>query len=769
MVKKINEPLDRRGVLKAVSAVPMLFAGSSISNLGVTASARDSIEGRIFSDSGQWSEEDYAKWLGAASAFKEGDALAGLAARDEAHRAIARKALAATTLRAIEARALVKDQTYRFAAEAIDLEIQAQLAPWTVGQLAEFLCTAPAETISGLMPGLSSDVVAAVIKLLDNNALTKVSRKIFNPLPGSDIGSHGVLGARIQPNSPTDNAADVLWQILNAWAFGVGDLLIGTNPVSSQIGNVRALHDVLRDVIETFGLASALPHCVLSHIDIQAAIETTQPGSTALWFQSLAGTDAANETFGISTELLARYASARTGQFALYFETGQGADFTNGHAQSMDMVIHESRKYGVARRLSQIVERQIGRKAWVHVNDVSGFIGPEVFRTPEQLVRTCLEDLVMGKLHGLCMGLDVCATLHMDVSASDLDNCLDIVAAAEPAYLMALPTKIDPMLGYLSTGYQDHLRLRKKFGFRVGAGMRRFFRDWKILDSEDRPGVNFARPDLLYVAYRRLKGDERSDRQLLLEAKADALRVEERGVILTSGFGSTPEVLRPDIETRVAAIIDHGRKQIRAEFAQGFLEAIPDLVIVESKADSRSDFLLHPEKAETLSPASEQSLKSLATIQSDEFDVQLVISDGLNAPAVMNRDLLDPFILSLTQALSELGLKINRRLIGVRRGRVRTGYRIGELLFSGARGVRCLINIIGERPGTGHDCFSAYVCNVDSRLWSQTGKIDHKHAFVVSGISLTALGPAAAAMSVVAQIKESRAWSARPAAGGQDR
>lgn len=146
----------------------------------------------------------------------------------------------------------------------------------------------------------------------------------------------------------------------------------------------------------------------------------------------------------------------------------------------------------------------------------------------------------------------------------------------------------------------------------------------------------------------------------------------------------------------------------------------------------------------------------LIEVRSAESDVQLVISDALNAPAVMNRDLLDPFILSLTQGLSELGLKVNRRLIGVRRGRVRTGYRIGELLFSGTRGVRCLINIIGERPGTGHDCFSAYVCNVDSRLSGQTGKIDHNHAFVVSGISLTALDPAAAAMSVVAQIKESK-------------
>ena len=241
----------------------------------------------------------------------------------------------------------------------------------------------------------------------------------------------------MQPNSPTDNLEDIRWQVFDAWAYGVGDVLLGTNPVSSDPDSVAAVEHALKEIIDVFGLQDDLPHCVLSHIDVQAEVEQRQPGSTALWFQSIAGTDGANETFDISAEKMLAYARQRKGQFDLYFETGQGADFTNGHGNGFDMVIHESRKYGFARALMHEVEKaklETGLKPWVHLNDVAGFIGPEVFRTKEQLVRCCLEDIVMGKLHGLTIGLDVCSTLHMEVSLQDLDWCLDQIMPANPAY-----------------------------------------------------------------------------------------------------------------------------------------------------------------------------------------------------------------------------------------------------------------------------------------------------------------------------------------------
>jgi len=176
--------------------------------------------------------------------------------------------------------------------------------------------------------------------------------------------------------------------------------------------------------------------------------------STALFFQSVAGTDQANTTFGISNESLLENARSRKGQlYGLYFETGQGADFTNGAGNGFDMVVHESRKYGLSRAIEQELEKVQPKGAWMHVNDVAGFIGPEVFTSREQLVRCCLEDIVMGKLHGLVHGLDICSTLHMTVSLDDLEWCQNQIALANPAYLMALPTRNDPMLSYLTTSF----------------------------------------------------------------------------------------------------------------------------------------------------------------------------------------------------------------------------------------------------------------------------------------------------------------------------
>jgi ethanolamine ammonia-lyase large subunit len=267
--------------------------------------------------------------------------------------------------------------------------------------------------------------------------LIAVGRKVFNPLPGSNVGAKGYMGARTQPNSPTDDPEDIVMQVLDGWAYAVGDVVLGTNPVSSDVDQVAAIELALRDVLTTFELENVLPHCVLSHVDVQAQVEKKFPQSTALWFQSLAGVADANTVFDINVEKMRRHATSRTGRFGLYFETGQGADATNGHGKGVDMVILESRKYGFARALQAEVaaaRRAAGApgRPWVHLNDVAGFIGPEVFRTKTQLVRVCLEDTVMGKLHGLTIGLDICSTLHMEVTLDDLDWCIEQVMPANP-------------------------------------------------------------------------------------------------------------------------------------------------------------------------------------------------------------------------------------------------------------------------------------------------------------------------------------------------
>ena len=276
--------------------------------------------------------------------------------------------------------------------------------------------------------------------------------------------------------------------------------------------NIAAIEQRLKDIIETFDLADVIPWSVLAHIDVQAAVAAQHPGLVALTFQSLAGTDDANRTFDLTIDKMLQYARSQTGPYGLYFETGQGADLTNGAAHGFDMVVHESRKYGFARALKQELERVQPRGAWVHVNDVAGFIGPEVFRTREQLVRAALEDTVMGKLHGLFIGLDVCSTLHMPISLDDLDWALAQIMPANPGYLMALPSKNDPMLSYLTTSFQDHVRLRHTFSYKVNDAMWAFYQRLGIIDDHDQFTEHAGDPVWVYYQYRLAKGDSRSPR-----------------------------------------------------------------------------------------------------------------------------------------------------------------------------------------------------------------------------------------------------------------
>ncbi len=415
--------VPRRRFLQGVAAATACMTYLPWSSANVLAGvpvdkphAGEDVLAYITRQRGGWDEKLFKQLLGAANEFKEGDAILGVAAADDESRQHARTLLANTRLGDMDRHTPARDDLAKYIA-AVRPSAQRDVSGWTLGELKKFLLDSRDEqAIHAIKGNLSSDVIACVVKLMSNTELIQVSAKLFNPLPGSQIGAKGYLGARIQPNSPTDNVEDIRWQVLDAFAYAVGDVLLGTNPVSSNPEAVLSVERTLQDILKTFGIEQNMPHCVLAHIDIQAAVEKDHPGSTALWFQSIAGNDAANTTFDVSVEKLRNYARTRTGEFGLYFETGQGADFTNGQAGGCDMVLLEARKYGLARSLAHEVSQVRGSAAWVHVNDVAGFIGPEVFRSREQLVRCCLEDLVMGKLHGLTIGLDVCSTLHMDVT-----------------------------------------------------------------------------------------------------------------------------------------------------------------------------------------------------------------------------------------------------------------------------------------------------------------------------------------------------------------
>lgn len=714
------------------------------------ARPREDIFAYLQRTAGGFDSQRYKQILGAANPFKEGDQIVGVAAADDATRRTARELLAATRIEQIDAHPPLQDNLWRLLQQSLDQSAAAKTAQLTLSELTRLLLREREQAIRPILPGLSSDVIGCVVKLLSDEELIEVGRKVFNPLPGSRIGARGYLGARIQPNSPTDNVSDIQWQVFNGWSFAVGDVVLGTNPVSSDPDSVAAIERTLLDVLTTFGLADVFPHCVLAHIDVQAAVEQQLPGGTGIWFQSIAGSDAANATFDISVEKMLAYADQRTGRYGLYFETGQGADFTNGHDHGYDMVLHESRKYGFARALKQRVaaaQRRAGTawQPWLHVNDVAGFIGPEVFRTREQLVRCCLEDIVMGKLHGLCLGLDVCSTLHMDVSLDDLDWCLDRILPANPAYLMALPTKIDPMLGYLTTGFQDHVRLREKFGYRVDDRMWRFFQELEVIDERGRPTGHFGDPLWVYLQYRRKKGDGRSAEEVRAEGERQIDAVQDRGVFIAQGHGEQPWDLRPKLRQDIYRIYEDSKDCLWAELDPAFIAQIPRAMKLATRSANRTDYILHPATGEKLSDDSLRLVRELRDRHAGEYDVQILISDGLNALSIMDEGHLAPFLTQLRAALGVAGLRPAVENLVFTSGRVRAGYRVGEALFGGLSGVRSIVHVIGERPGSGHHTFSAYLTAAPGADWEQAGKIDHDITKVVSGIATTAQPPVQAA------------------------
>lgn len=701
----------------------------------------------------------YRQIIGAANPFKEGDLTLGVAAENEDSRTNARKLLSQTSIQDLSEHSLYEDQ--------LSALIQATTQPnpvvqgWTMGELKAFVLESSEEEVKRMMPSLSSDVIACLIKLMSNEELIAIGQKVFNPLPNSKIGSKGYMGARVQPNSPTDNPEDIQWQVFNAWAYGVGDLVLGTNPVSSEPESVAKIESTLFDILTTFQLEKTLPNCVLSHIDIQAAVEEMHPGTTGVWFQSIAGTVNANQTFDVTIDKMFQHIEKRQGQYGLYAETGQGADFTNGHGEGFDMLVHEARKYGFIRAMKAklAANRPNNEQPWVFANDVAGFIGPEVFRTREQLVRCCLEDIAMGKLHGLTIGLDICSTLHMDIDLDDLDWCIEQIMPANPAYLMALPTKNDPMLSYLTTAFNNHVKVREQFGYKVNDAMWDFFKKIEVIDPEGKPTANFGDPIWVYYQYCKAQSDPRSKKEIYEAGRAAIKRIRDRGVPIAEGYGDNIWDLEPSLDKEVRALYEDAKVSLWTEMHNGFMASIPNAIMIHTQSTDRQDYVYHPETGEKLTDKSIEILNGLANSwQAPSPDVQIIVSDGLNARALMDEGHLAPFLGKLGQMLKSQGFTIGQDSLVMTHGRVRAGYACGELLFGNlqeeSRNMKGIIHIIGERPGSGHHNFSAYITAAPIQAWKQQGKVDHDISRVISGISDTALLPQAAAQSTVKILQE---------------
>jgi len=745
-----------------LARVPAETAPSEAPNIIKDVKPGEDVFAYITRIKGKFDQRLYQQVIGASNAFKEGDVTIGVGAADEMTRQNARTLLSNTRIKDLHEHPLLADDLQKLIWRTTDQARYEKVKGWTMGELKNFLLTRSEAEIKEIAPGLNSEVIGCVPKLMSNQELIRLGQKIWNVMPGTKMGAKGYLSARIQPNSPTDHPEDIIWQTFDAFSYATGDIVIGTNPVDSQVESVARVQKALKDVVETFKLQDVVPWCVLSHIDVQAEVEKKYPGTVETMFQSLAGTDDCNKTFDVTVEKILNYAKDKQGKrYGLYFETGQGSEFTNGAAHGVDMMVLESRKYGFSRAVQQELAKVQPRGPWLHINDVAGFIGPEVFKTREQLVRCCLEDIAMGKLHGLTIGLDICSTLHMAVSLEDLDWCQDQIMPAGPAYLIALPTKNDPMLSYLTTSFQDHVRLREKFNLKVNDAMWAFYKKIGIVDKNNRYTAHYGDPLWVYYQYRLAKGDKRTREAIYAEGKKQLQSVAGRGVDIAVGHGKNIWDLNPKLEASVMTLYKDAKKSLWSELTPAFIATIPNVVEIRTQSKDRENYIAQPATGEKLSPqsvAAIQRLRDSSKGTGNQPNGYIVISDGLNADAIMDKGHLMPYVEEIRKLLTENGAVMSDKNIVVINGRVRAGYEIGNILFENADPNRLygIVHIIGERPGTMHHSYSAYISIAKGSVWTAK-KMDHDMTKLVCNIADTALAPKEAAGETLTIIREVRA------------
>jgi ethanolamine ammonia-lyase large subunit len=412
---------------------------------------------------------DLKELFAKANEQKSGDQLAGIAATSERERVAAKWALADLPLIDILNRPLIDpdhDEVTRLILESHDEPAFAPIRSMTVGEFREYVLddATGEKELKQISRGVTPEMVAAVTKLMSNKDLVLAGTKVRNITRcRSTIGERGVLGIRLQPNHPADDIGGILLSTFDGLLYGCGDAVIGVNPAGESNETVASILLALNRLIET--LAIPTQACCLAHISTQ--MNCMQRGVPVdLLFQSVAGSEAANRSFGIDLALLRegqhqaleQHRSRDVqwlGHNVMYFETGQGSALSAEAHDGADQLTMEARAYGVARMFDPFL-----------VNSVVGFIGPEYLYDERQIIRAGLEDHFMGKLLGLPMGCDVCYTNHADADQNSADNLLVLLSAAGCNYFMGVPASDDVMLNYQSTSYHDALAMRRLFNLK---------------------------------------------------------------------------------------------------------------------------------------------------------------------------------------------------------------------------------------------------------------------------------------------------------------
>jgi ethanolamine ammonia-lyase large subunit len=425
---------------------------------------------------------DLKTLLARATPARSGDRLAGVAAASEEERVAARMVLADLPLSTFLSEAVVPyeaDEVTRLIIDRHDAAAFAPVEALTVGGFRDWLLSdaATGDALAALAPGVTPEMAAAVSKLMRNQDLIAVAKKIsvvtkFN----NTLGLRGRLAVRLQPNHPTDDAKGIAASILDGLLYGSGDAVIGINPATDNVATVSNLLSMIDEMRRRWDVPTQ--SCVLAHVT--TSLQAMEAGAPVdLVFQSIAGSEAANKSFGVDLAMLREAHDAALslkrgsiGDNVMYFETGQGSALSANAHHGVDQQTMECRAYSVAREFRPLL-----------VNTVVGFIGPEYLYNGKEIIRAGLEDHFCGKLLGLPMGVDVCYTNHADADQDDMDTLLTLLGVAGVNYIMGVPGADDVMLSYQSTSFHDALYVRSALGLRPAPDFEAWLMRMGILDA----------------------------------------------------------------------------------------------------------------------------------------------------------------------------------------------------------------------------------------------------------------------------------------------
>jgi ethanolamine ammonia-lyase large subunit len=428
---------------------------------------------------------DLKTLMAKATPERSGDALAGLAAESAAERVAAQLCLADLPLTVFLDDPLIPyddDEVTRLIIDTHDRAAFAPISSFTVGQFREWLLRYETDsaTLQALAPGVTPEMAAAVSKIMRNQDLIAVARKcqVVTRFRNT-IGLPGRLSSRIQPNHPTDDPKGIMASILDGLLLGCGDAVIGINPATDSPQAMITLLQLIDELRQRYAIP--VQSCVLAHVTTAiSAMERNAP--VDLVFQSIAGTEAANRSFGIDLALLREARAAAlalgrgtAGSNVMYFETGQGSALSANAHHGVDQQTCEARAYAVARAFQPLL-----------VNTVVGFIGPEYLYDGKQITRAALEDHFCGKLMGVPMGCDACYTNHAEADQNDIDTLLVLLGAAGCTYLMGVPGADDVMLNYQSTSYHDIRFLQTTLGLRPAPEFEAWLMQAGIIEPDNR-------------------------------------------------------------------------------------------------------------------------------------------------------------------------------------------------------------------------------------------------------------------------------------------